>query len=233
MPVTDLDSIPPSWCVGLWRASLAVEELPECHTVHAWLQALGDRVVRAMPGLTMVANSQAGPSWVCQREGMQGSAAPQLALLRVSVWPYLMVLETEGKWSIQSQKCGPCLPRASISFHFISSHLISSHLVSSRLISSHLISSHLISSHLISSHLISSHLTFLFFWDKGTDSPKCLPGDQPVPPAEGLDTVGVRLRLQQTVSPALILRMWLSWVLPMTAPLPLPLVLLICYLPRG
>lgn len=46
--------------------------VPDC----AWLQALGDRVLRRMLGLTTVANSQAGPCRVCQREGMQGSEHP-------------------------------------------------------------------------------------------------------------------------------------------------------------
>lgn len=35
------------------------------------------------------------------------------------MWAYLMVLETEAKLSIQSQKHGPCLPRESVLSHLI------------------------------------------------------------------------------------------------------------------
>lgn len=61
---------PTGWHVGPWRASLAVEELCKCQTISAWLQALDARVLHAMLGPTMAANSQVGPCWVCQREAL-------------------------------------------------------------------------------------------------------------------------------------------------------------------
>lgn len=164
---------PAHWLpMGLWRASLAVGQCPSASLVGHSAGTWGQ-----------------GAPW--NAGSMHSHQEPGGSLLSLPAWgmPCGTLLGPGGgslclglrwrwswrerKLSTQSQKFGPCPSRESISSRH--QHVMACH-----------------------DH-ISPFIIFLFTWNKGIDVPQCLPGDSTVPPAEGLDPVGVRMRLQQAV----------------------------------